>query len=55
MKDVRCINPGCQVSHRSGNVLKPTLLAKMSSTGTGRVEIKCPRCKQMNMITVGGV
>lgn len=54
MREIRCVNPDCQVT-KTGRRLKPALLGMASSTGAGRVEIKCPRCRQMNVASIGTV
>lgn len=53
MRRIRCINPDC-IHARNFRGHNPALLC-MASTGIGRVEIKCWRCKKMNIVDLGTV
>jgi len=53
VRRIRCINPDC-IHARNFRGHNPALLC-MASTGIGRVEIKCWRCKKMNIVDLGTV
>lgn len=44
--EMRCVNASCGLS-------RSQLLAVVSSTGSGVVEIRCPKCKHTNKFVMG--